>query len=46
MAESSDDYNAKVISDLYNSGRVGGMWEETPLLLLPPHGDVRCEPRS
>jgi deazaflavin-dependent oxidoreductase (nitroreductase family) len=35
MAESSDDYNAKVIGEFRaNSGRVGGMWEETPLLLL------------
>ena len=35
MPESSDEYNAKVISEFRaNSGRVGGMWEETPLLLL------------
>jgi len=35
MPESSDKYNAKVISEFRaNSGRVGGMWEETPLLLL------------
>ena len=35
MAESSDDYNAKVIGEFRaNRGRVGGMWEETPLLLL------------
>ena len=35
MAESSDDYNAKVIGEFRaNSGRVGGTWEETPLLLL------------
>ena len=35
MAESSDDYNAKVIAEFRaNSGRVGGTWEETPLLLL------------
>ena len=35
MAESSDEYNAKVIGEFRaNSGRVGGMWEETPLLLL------------
>ena len=35
MAESSDGYNAKVIGEFRaNSGRVGGMWEETPLLLL------------
>jgi deazaflavin-dependent oxidoreductase (nitroreductase family) len=35
MAESSDEYNAKVIGEFRaNSGRVGGMWEGTPLLLL------------
>jgi hypothetical protein len=35
MTESSDEYNAKVIGEFRaNSGRVGGMWEETPLLLL------------
>ncbi len=35
MAESSDEYNARVIGEFRtNSGRVGGMWEETPLLLL------------
>jgi deazaflavin-dependent oxidoreductase (nitroreductase family) len=35
MAETSDDYNAKVIGEFRaNSGRVGGMWEGTPLLLL------------
>ncbi len=35
MAESSDEYNAKVIGEFRaNSGRVGGIWEETPLLLL------------
>ena len=35
MAESSDEYNAKVIGEFRaNGGRVGGMWEETPLLLL------------
>ena len=35
MAETSDDYNTKVIGEFRaNGGRVGGMWEETPLLLL------------
>ncbi len=35
MAESSDEYNSKVIGEFRaNSGRVGGMWAETPLLLL------------
>ncbi len=35
MAESSDEYNAKVIGEFRaNGGQVGGMWEETPLLLL------------
>jgi deazaflavin-dependent oxidoreductase (nitroreductase family) len=35
MTESSDEYNAKVIGEFRaNGGRVGGMWEETPLLLL------------
>ena len=35
MAESPDEYNAKVIGEFRaNSGRVGGMWEGTPLLLL------------
>ena len=35
MAESSDDYNAKVVGEFRaNGGRVGGIWEETPLLLL------------
>ena len=35
MAGTSDEYNAKVIGEFRaNSGRVGGMWEETPLLLL------------
>jgi deazaflavin-dependent oxidoreductase (nitroreductase family) len=35
MAETSDEYNAKVIGEFRASGgRVGGMWEETPLLLL------------
>jgi F420H(2)-dependent quinone reductase len=35
MAEASDEYNGKVIHEFRaNSGRVGGMWEGTPLLLL------------
>ena len=35
MAETSEEYNAKVIAEFRaNSGRVGGMWEGTPLLLL------------
>jgi len=35
MAETAADYNAKVIGEFRaNSGRVGGIWEETPLLLL------------
>lgn len=35
MAETSEEYNTKVIDEFRaNSGRVGDMWEETPLLLL------------
>ncbi len=35
MAETAADYNAKVIAEFRaNSGRVGDMWEEIPLLLL------------
>jgi deazaflavin-dependent oxidoreductase (nitroreductase family) len=35
MAETPEEYNAKVIGEFRaNSGRVGGMWEGTPLLLL------------
>lgn len=35
MAETSEDYNAKVIGEFRaNSGQVGGTWEGTPLLLL------------
>jgi deazaflavin-dependent oxidoreductase (nitroreductase family) len=35
MAETAAEYNAKVISEFRaNSGRVGGAWEGTPLLLL------------
>jgi deazaflavin-dependent oxidoreductase (nitroreductase family) len=35
MAETSEEYNGKVIGEFRaNSGRVGGMWVGTPLLLL------------
>jgi deazaflavin-dependent oxidoreductase (nitroreductase family) len=35
MAETAAQYNAKIIDEFRaNGGRVGGMWEETPLLLL------------
>jgi deazaflavin-dependent oxidoreductase (nitroreductase family) len=35
MVETPADYNAKVVGEFRaNSGRVGGMWEGTPLLLL------------
>jgi len=35
MAETVADYNAKVIAEFRaNSGRVGDIWEEIPLLLL------------
>jgi deazaflavin-dependent oxidoreductase (nitroreductase family) len=35
MAEMTAEYNAKIIAEFRaNSGRVGGVWEETPLLLL------------
>ena len=35
MAETAEQYNAKVIDEFRaNGGRVGGMWGETPLLLL------------
>jgi deazaflavin-dependent oxidoreductase (nitroreductase family) len=35
MAETPAEYNAKIIGEFRaNSGRVGGMWEGTPLLLL------------
>ncbi len=41
MAETSEEYNAKVIGEFRtNSGRVGGMWEETPLLLLHHTGGM------
>jgi deazaflavin-dependent oxidoreductase (nitroreductase family) len=35
MAEITPEYNAKIIAGFRSSrGRVGGTWEETPLLLL------------
>jgi deazaflavin-dependent oxidoreductase (nitroreductase family) len=35
MAESSTEYNAKIIAEFHaNQGRVGGTWEDIPLLLL------------
>ncbi len=35
MSETPAQYNAKIIAEFRaNQGRVGGMWEETPLLLL------------
>ena len=35
MAETPEEYNGKVIGEFRaNGGRVGGMWAETPLLLL------------
>jgi deazaflavin-dependent oxidoreductase (nitroreductase family) len=35
MAETAAEYNAKVIAEFRaNSGRVGDMWEDIPLLLL------------
>jgi deazaflavin-dependent oxidoreductase (nitroreductase family) len=35
VAETPAEYNAKIIGEFRaNSGRVGGMWEGTPLLLL------------
>jgi deazaflavin-dependent oxidoreductase (nitroreductase family) len=35
MVETAAQYNAKIIDEFRaNDGRVGGMWEETPLLLL------------
>ena len=35
MAETPEEFNAKVIGEFRgNRGRVGGMWEGTPLLLL------------
>src|SRR5262245_51587106 len=35
MTSSPEDYNAEVIAEFRaNGGRVGGMWEGTPLLIL------------
>ena len=35
MSETPAEYNDKIIAEFRaNEGRVGGMWEETPLLLL------------
>src|SRR5579859_7517291 len=35
MTEINEEYNARIIAEFRaNSGRVGGVWEETPLLLL------------
>jgi deazaflavin-dependent oxidoreductase (nitroreductase family) len=35
MSETPAEYNAKIVAEFRaNRGRVGGMWEETPLLLL------------
>lgn len=35
MSETPSDYNAKIIGEFRaNEGRVGGMWEEIPLLVL------------
>jgi deazaflavin-dependent oxidoreductase (nitroreductase family) len=35
MSETPAEYNAKIIAEFRaNEGRVGGMWEGTPLLLL------------
>ncbi len=39
MAETPEQYNAKVIGEFRaNNGRVGDIWEETPLLLLHHSG--------
>jgi deazaflavin-dependent oxidoreductase (nitroreductase family) len=35
MSDTRADYNAKIIDEFRaNQGRVGGIWQETPLLLL------------
>jgi hypothetical protein len=35
LADITEEYNAKIIAEFRaNSGRVGGTWEGTPLLLL------------
>ena len=39
MSETPSEYNAKIIGEFRaNEGRVGAMWEETPLLLLQHTG--------
>jgi hypothetical protein len=47
MAEITPEYNAKIIAEFRASrGRVGGTWEETPLLLLHhPGAKVDNQPR-
>jgi deazaflavin-dependent oxidoreductase (nitroreductase family) len=43
MAETAAEYNAKIIGEFRaNAGRVGGMWEGTPLLLLH-HTDAKSD---
>jgi deazaflavin-dependent oxidoreductase (nitroreductase family) len=49
VSETPAEYNAKIIAEFRaNQGRVGGMWEETPLLLLhhtgAKSGKVRVNP--
>jgi deazaflavin-dependent oxidoreductase (nitroreductase family) len=35
MPETRSEYNANIVSEFHaNQGRVGGIWEQTPLLLL------------
>jgi deazaflavin-dependent oxidoreductase (nitroreductase family) len=46
MSETRAEYNAKVIGEFRaNNGRVGGMWEGTPLLLLHHTGAKSGESR-
>jgi len=46
MAETRAEYNAKIIGEFRsNSGRVGGVWEGTPLLLLHHAGAKSGESR-
>jgi deazaflavin-dependent oxidoreductase (nitroreductase family) len=46
MSETPAEYNAKVIGEFRaNNGRVGGMWEGTPLLLLHHTGAKSGESR-
>jgi deazaflavin-dependent oxidoreductase (nitroreductase family) len=41
MSEKPTDYNAKIIAEFRaNQGRVGGMWEGTPLLLIHHTGAI------